>query len=327
MKMEFGAFKMPNDENFEILKNMKAAIGSAAELKLSLMHIRSSLPDVTILVFEGEDDRSVYFNWIRTIDAAISYEPYTCKGKSGVLKLRAAVDRDINGLSKDVYFFIDRDFDDLRGEDLGESTYMTDGYSIENDLVNEQVVEEILKIELNCQGRPDVRRMITPVFLAAYKSFLDHSKEINFLLFCMRRLGIENNGTLPNSLSRAFSFSINGVAPKEGASANSVISPLREISALERNALRPSFMELDPATRYRGKFALSFMLKWLEVIAKHRRDQNSPIFGGMDMEARTRTDRLNVFSLAARTSPPPSLVDFVSRKISQCKEEGRYRVA
>lgn len=318
---------MLSDKNSDILSKMKAAIGSAAELKLSLIQIRSSLPDVKIFVFEGEDDRSVYFNWMRAIDPSISYEPYTCKGKSGVLKLRSAVARDINDLSKDVYFFVDRDFDDLRGETLGESTYMTDGYSIENNLVNEEVIEEILKIELNCQGRPDIRKIVTSIFLEAYKDFLDHSKEINFLIFCMRKLGIESNESLPNSLSRILSFSMTGVAVKEGVSMDTVVSPLREISAQEMDALRPSFMELDPAARYRGKFSLSFMLKWLAIVAKHRRDADSPIFSGMDMEAKTHIDRLNVFSLAARSPVPQSLVEFVSTRISSRNDESHHKVA
>ena len=310
---------MASNDDLGLLQKMKSSLGSAAELKLSLLNIRAQLPDVKIFVFEGEDDRSVYFNWMKALDRSIVYEPYTCKGKAALLKLRAAVDRDLHELASDVYFFIDRDFDDLKGEELGRSTYMTDGYSIENDLVSCEVVDEILKVELNCQGRPDIRAQLAKMFSNAYCTFLQCSADVNFVIFCMRRLGVENDGALPSSLGRLIEISLDGAELRAGACSSMVVTPLRLITDQEATALRAEFQSLDPAMRYRGKFALAFLMRWLELVAKQRRGGYSAMFDGMDMEAKTRVDRVNVFSLAARATPPQSLARFVKLKhLGQC---------
>lgn len=302
---------MASDGDFGLLQKMKASIGSAAELKLGLLNIRAQLPHANIFVFEGEDDRSVYFNWMRALDRSIVYEPYTCKGKSGVLKLRAAVERDINELARGVYFFIDRDFDDLRGHELGSATYMTDGYSIENDLVSCEVVDEILKIEINCQGRPEVRDQLVTMFSSAYSAFLRCSADVNFVIFCMRRLGVNNDGVLPSSLARLIEVALDRAELRADARSSMVVKPVRCITDEEMALLRGEFDSLEPAMRYRGKFAVSFLISWLNLIAQQRRSGCSAMFDGMDVEARTRVDRINVFSLAARAAPPQSLAHFV----------------
>ena len=85
---------------------LRDARGSAAELKVRLVSLRSELPQGLIFVFEGDDDRGIYLSWFRQIDAQVRYEPFSCGGKAGVLRLWDAVKRDINGLSEDVYFFL-----------------------------------------------------------------------------------------------------------------------------------------------------------------------------------------------------------------------------
>lgn len=290
---------------------LKQSLGTSAELKLSLITLRSILPDTPIFVFEGEDDRAVYYSWTKSVSPTLNYEPFTCKGKAAVLKLKAAVDRDVNGISSGVFFFVDSDFDGLRGVDPGATIYLTDGYSIENQLVNACVLEEVLKVELNCHGNPRVRGLVVDIFSDVYSQFLEASRDINFLIFAVRKLGIETEDDLPSSLGRAVAISMHGAVRDEAISAEAVVRPCRQVLPDEFQALEEEFGLLDPPLHYRGKFALAFLMRWLGAVAADRRSTESATFGGMDMEARTRVDRLNVSSLSGKSRPPESFKAFL----------------
>ena len=305
---------MPDQASAELLGRMKRAVGRPAELKMALINLRSHLPSIAIFVFEGDDDRAVYYSWVRYVDSTFRYEPFTCRGKGGVLALKGAVDRDAGDLGENVYFFIDRDFDDSRGVDLGEVMYMTEMYSIENHLVVSDVLDEALKIEFHCHGQPAVRTEVRRIFEATYEKFIRASVDINREIYAARKLGVELRDDLPKSVSRFAGVTLNDVV-RLAPSSSEVVQPERPITQDEFEALEPSFSELDGRARYRGKFAFSFFLKWLELLARERTVQATEIFRGLDSDVRVRVDRLSLTTLAARSVPPQSLVEFLQSKV------------
>ncbi|EKT4106233.1 TPA: DUF4435 domain-containing protein [Stenotrophomonas maltophilia] len=302
-------------DDFRDVERMKAAVGTSAELKLRLINLRSQLANALIFVFEGDDDRAVYGAWMRQIDRGMVYEPFTCKGKSAVLRLKVSVDRDAAGLGDGVFFFVDHDFDGSRGVELNRNLYVTDGYSMENDLINWMAIEETLKVELNCHSSPGARAALRNLFDAAYDSYLRASSDINFLIFAVRKLGVGTEGALPNSVGRCVDISIDGAVRNFSVDAATVVRPVREISEFELTALADDFLRLEPRARYRGKFSFSFLINWLSIVASERRSEESHIFAGMDMEARTRVDRVTLATLAARSLPPGSLDRFVRENV------------
>ena len=68
-----------------------------------------------MLVFEGDDDKIVYGQWIRRVRPTLRYEPFPCGGKKEVRELKNALARDLAHLDDGVFFFVDRDFNDLLG--------------------------------------------------------------------------------------------------------------------------------------------------------------------------------------------------------------------
>jgi hypothetical protein len=301
-----------SEDGEELLAELKAARGGAAELKLLLMAVRAELPTTPIFAFEGDDDRGVYFSWVRFLDAEFRYEPFSCRGKDGVLKLKGALDRDVGGLGKGVYFFIDRDFDDSRGVAIDDSIYMTDRYSIENYLVCEDVLEEVLKIEYHCQAQPAVRTAVKTEFNRLYQKFLSETVDINRELHAARRLKIELGSPLPKSAGKFVTVSLSDVIRTATPSAD-VIKPKRAITADEFEGLRAEFENLVPIERYRGKFALLFMLKWLEELAKDRSSATSQLFVGLDCNVKVNFGRLSVVTLASRSVPPQAFRDFFEK--------------
>lgn len=298
----------------DLLNRMRESRGSAAELKLQLINARAQSPRSIIFVFEGDDDRGVFHSWTRFVDAAFRYEPLTCRGKRAVLRLKEAVDRDVGDLRLGVFFFIDRDFDDARGVELDGSIYMTETYSIENCLVNKEVIEEILKIELNCHGQPDLRNGICLSFDGLYQNFVDITRDVNRLLYAARQLNVDLESEVPNSIARVVAVSHDRVE-RLPTTPEEFLRPVRVITEAELEELEPSFSELEGKARYRGKFAMSFLIRWLESLARERREQLTSLFRGLDAQSRTRVDRLNSVTLAARSNPPPSYVDFLRERV------------
>lgn len=301
---------MSDDEG--LVKALIKSRGSAAELKLQLVKLRAELPHTIIFVFEGDDDRGVYFSWVRFLDATFRYEPFTCKGKDGVLKLKEVVDRDMGNLARDVFFFIDRDFDDARGVELDDSIYMTDQYSIENYLVTSEVLDEILKIEFHCHASPMVRRKVMDKFNKLYDQFLAISTDVNRELHAARRLKVPLQDDLGASISKFATLAIDDVQ-RLATPSFEVIKPVRPITPEELARLSDEFEALDPRERYRGKYALSFLLRWLELLARDRREQRSELFSGLDPGVRVRSTHLSAITLGSRSVPPESFRNFFAR--------------
>ena len=146
------------------VERLKSARDNGAVLKLGLIQVRSRCPNLPIFVVEGVDDKAVYSQWVRRLQNDLRHEYYVCSGKKQVLNLHDAVGRDKGGLASNTYFFIDRDFDDLDGHRGSDSLFMTDMYSVANYLVCSGVLDDILSIELHCNGNPDLRKKILDKF-------------------------------------------------------------------------------------------------------------------------------------------------------------------
>ena len=84
---------------------------------------------------EGEEDGLFYMPAARRLTKATELHLYDCGGKKNVVDVREAIKADGYSLSR-CLFFVDRDFDDILGSQslIDEHTYITDGYSVENDI-------------------------------------------------------------------------------------------------------------------------------------------------------------------------------------------------
>ncbi len=60
-------------------------------------------------------NKPVFIQWIRRLSPDLTYEPFLANGKRKSLALRKSLRQDLGNLREGVYFFVDRDFDDLQG--------------------------------------------------------------------------------------------------------------------------------------------------------------------------------------------------------------------
>lgn len=289
---------------------LKAARNRPAVLKLQIAKLRAASPMLPILVFEGDDDKIIYYHWIEKIRPRWKYASFPCGGKGQVLKLRTSLQRDVTGLSAGIYFLVDRDYDDLRDQQPGPDIFMTDAYSVENYLVSDDVLEKILEIEFHCHGAPDVRALIKDRFRESYGNFLEVTKEINRRLYIARRNRIEIK-SISDNINDIASVALGSTAVGR-RSAEDVISHATPSGDIDLNDEESDiFDEFDPKKRYRGKFALIFFMKWLHLLAEENKVDDRGVFRGLDSRAPFRFHELGLNCFASRSTWPSALDKFL----------------
>ncbi len=293
------------------VERVKSARQGGVVLKARLINLRSDLPNAIVLVFEGDDDKIIYGQWIRRIRPALRYEPFPCGGKKEARALKNALSRDLAGLADKVYFLVDRDYDDLAGFIEISNTYVTDTYAVENYLVANDVLEELLRDEFPCHARPDVRQQIVEIFVKDYWDFLLLTGPINKRLYIARRVPIELARRLLTSLRHLATVQIG----KIGAVATppeEVVVYKREPTAEEAAGLGDAFEELDPKLRYRGKFAMKFFREWLNKLADEYIAGESGAFGRDLPEGTIRRAEFVLSNFASKSRFPIGLAAFIN---------------
>lgn len=308
------------EEPHEIVQELIASRNTSAAIKQELLLLRADYPDTLIFAFEGKEDKPVYYSWITRIAPALDYEPFTCLGKDRILQLIDSIERDKNDLANGIYFFVDRDFDELRGREQKKSIYITDTYSFENHLVNRDIVDNILKMEFHCDGKPNTRAKISALFEKVYKSFLNTTKDINFRIYCARKLQIPIDDKLPNRINQLCNLTIDD-AQSIGMDAKCIIPLSIEPTGEKLDTLQAEFEKLEPSRHYRGKFSYLFLIKWLELLAKDRHAENSVYFFEVKSDVRRISQRPTLDSLAMKSCPPKSLRNFIESISSDQKQQ------
>jgi len=292
-----------------LLEEMIAARERAVVQKTALITFRSFDPDTVVFVFEGVDDKIVYSKWIGRLRPDLRYEPLPCGNKKKALGLHDAVLRDRNGLGRGVYFFVDRDFDDLQDCQPHETIFMTDFYSVENYLVSPSVVEEVLKTDFHCHGRPDIRGPIISHFQKALSDFNQVSEAVNRRLFVARRAKLDT-GSAPSKVKDFANISIEQVSggPK---SADELIVYNSEPSPEKLSELHSKFDELSPIERYRGKYLKAFLDKWLELLSADYVADPSIHFSQISRVEKVKQSEFQLGGLASKSPVPVGLPDFL----------------
>jgi hypothetical protein len=292
------------------VQTLRDARGATSVHKLDLATLRAYNPRSVVFVCEGVDDKKVYFHWLKELHFFKNYEFLVCNGKEKVLQFRESLQRDLSGLKEGVYFIVDKDFDELRGYPPGADIYMTETYSFENFLVCSEVLNRILTIEMHCHAAPATRNEIVVKFHQLYESFLALTRPHNLRIFLARRLGIMTR-PLPNKINKLASVSLLRVEPAEDE-AKDVITLSREPEPEEINQHEGVFNQFDAKSEYRGKFAVLFFCRWLELLAKDRNSDSPVLFKSAPTSSATAHGQLTIDSLASKSSVPATFRDFVA---------------
>lgn len=159
------------------------------------------------IFYEGDDDKSFYTNYIVDYlkdEYKIFY--YNCNNKNGVIENYSKVNW--HKYTKErILFFVDKDHSDYLKHNISTDTniFITKYYSIENYIVNENILGRIIT-ELLCVDDEDIIKSIHKSFLDQLNRFADYMLIITSWILYHR---INNNKPNLNNinLSDVFIFS------------------------------------------------------------------------------------------------------------------------
>lgn len=271
--------------------------------------IRGKNPHSLICIFEGLEDLPYYQTIIQRVRPEMVFSPLIANGKDQVLGLRDLLNRSSNRDQK-IRFFIDKDFDFLKGHSPGLDLYCTEGYSIENHLVSINALRNILLSEYKCCADEDYKAVedIQKLFTDALTMFFTEMHHANSAIHLARTTGVP----LKNIEDRVTEYLVIelGEVTASGKNHNNLIGwPVTENQNLTLTA--NLFSQLDPLMEWRGKFIFGFFIKFLNLI-KADRTSNTPKYFSKKSGIKFDPNGETVRSLASMSLIPSSLNTFIS---------------
>lgn len=290
-----------------LLTRMVEAKRSPAVLRLKLVTIGARFPDHRILIFEGVDDVGVYQEWIRRFRDSEWYRPLPGAGKKQLLELLRQLREEGSPLLEHVRFFVDHDYDGVSKADVCRYLFVTDRYSIENYLCDRRVIDEILVDELRCAG--DVGSLDTALnaFDAFWGALLEQLIEpcAIYRAGVLRRLRVSKK---PGKLNGAISIELREV--KSAISWSDVVQFDPPPSQTDVTA-SAGVIRSGGGFQHRGKWLLGAVRAWMALIYADRRSDQPKLFPTTVAELGPSPDQISLRSLAARSSVPSGLEEFL----------------
>lgn len=294
----------------DLIQQLRDARSAPAVLKAKLASIRAHNRNIVIFACEGIEDKTIYFHWLRQVAPFLTYEFLVCNGKRRVLEFRKLLRRDASGLHDKVYFFVDRDFDELQGQEPGPDIYMTDSYSVENHLVTVDVLDQILQMEIQCHSEPAQRERVVKHFQNVYDGYLEKTKDHNHRVYLARRNNIGYAKPLPDRINLIAKIGLSEVDSSDCAVTDAVCL-VREPTEAEIVDSLEDFYSLNRRTRFRGKFAVLFFSRWLQLLGEDRNSKAPSLFGGLEKPTSAANGRLTLDALASKSRAPECLRSFI----------------
>jgi hypothetical protein len=223
---------------------------------------------VAVHVFlENDDDVLYYLPEVRKKVVHCEVFPYRCGGRPGVLEAREFINQ-VDYSDAVCLFLIDRDYNDLFGCSIDEDdrTYITDGHSIENNLVCEAAIEVIV-VDLGGLSKADSRfTKIIEKFRISHQHFMDKIEPLLAWSFAYWAQGGKPNFNNVK-LQKVISVGADGlVAKMEDGFAiyrKAIAGETARVSNQEVRRWLRILRELPSKRRVRGKFELWFFASFL----------------------------------------------------------------
>ena len=279
--------------------------------------IRSKNTGRLICAFEGADDVAFYGALSIRLTGKSSYTPMVCDGKDGVLELRVILSRNVAADAQNVLFFIDKDFDGLKGHNPGRDLYCTPTYSIENLLIDIRVVETLMRGEYRCNdedGDEEVRR-IADLYKDRLEEFLVSMRGANQLIHYARAKAIRLS-SIDNDIKKYVRVSLDAITqPNPATPAWQLVGLPHEVKPEELADCEPLFDRLDRVRDWRGKFIFSFFRRFLADLKEDRGSRAPQYFKKRaSMSFVPQGDIIR--TLASIIAIPPCLELFIGREMS-----------
>ncbi|RYH54306.1 MAG: DUF4435 domain-containing protein [Alcaligenaceae bacterium] len=225
---------------------------------------------------------------ITRCDFKLPFHVLVVDGKDMVLGLRRLLTESKEAILGDgVAFFIDADFDGLKGHDPGSDLYITPTYSIENVLANASSLRSLLNLEFKLyeEGLHNDLEPILELYSNALTDFFQKIRNVNRLIFFGRTKSREISNceirTIEDSSDRFFKFNRNTfltTSECDGEKIKDLVVFDADFDLQAVDAIDADFEKLDPSNQWRGKFHFSFFNQFLSALVEDRNSANPKYF-------------------------------------------------
>ncbi|MNJ30768.1 hypothetical protein D3C77_253780 [compost metagenome] len=291
------------------LDEMRALRATARVALISYTTVRGKNPNKLICVFEGLEDLPYYETIFNRLGSPTEFAPIIARGKDKVLALRASLQSNLNA-DNNIRFFIDHDFDGLKGYRAGNDIYVTDGYSIENHLANTTILSSLLSSEYKCCSDEDHQAIeqINKLFNEFLMTFFEIMKPVNQAIFYARTNGVKLSN-IEDRIGEYFLFSLDSITKKNLDHFSLIGWPEHEPKDI--SSVEYEFSKIDPHMQWRGKFIFELFTKFLHHLKVDRTSETPKYFAkksGVKFDPNGEIIR----SLASLSIIPQSLSTFVN---------------
>jgi hypothetical protein len=283
--------------------------------------LRSKVIDAEIAVVEGRDDIIFYSAVFSRNNLDVPEIFFQANGKDNVLSLRGLLARSKEPSLGVNFYFVDADFDGLKGHPPGCDLYVTPTYSIENILVSRDALRKLLNAEfgLGTAELIDDRDHIVNLFDIFLQQYSVELKEANRIIHCVRRESLLGNDITNGSIEEncdKFANINHGKFLVEKNATGDVLSKLikvkGEIKYADFQRHSEDFDRLDPQLNWRGKFLLYLFRRFVSILIEDRNSANPRFFsaGKGKISFDTNNDTF-IRTLASICNVPECLVEFI----------------
>lgn len=264
------------------IEQLRASRDAPQVVFVDYLKIREQAKTDIVLIFEGKDCPAFYLGKINQLLAGHTFHQLIPRGKKNVLNFRNLVKKNISTSSDKNIYFVDKDYDDSPASGDAIDLYVTRGYSIENELMDWNVIQSFIKANFDIADYDDMNAILSikNIYENYLNQYLTKSKVVHQLIYFCRKSNIDciPGGDIYSILS--FDFK-NAAISVQYVSIDDLLNKLK--IGIENHAVIKAsyanfngFDELDEMLSWRGKYHYSFLRKFLIHLHFLRTQGESP---------------------------------------------------
>lgn len=263
---------------------------------------------------EGNEDLGYYGQAIKQLYPQIEVIKFFAEGKSNVLSIHSFIDWSIYNKNQ-ILFFVDRDVSYWLKEpqDLDDNIYITDEYSFENYAVNEKVCINFLEDLYGFASASfDEINNIKLFYEEKWKTFYDNSKFIMAsIIVSLERNHVHLAKVIEHKKIIRIANRQVWIEKIEDELAEQYILRKLNLNSEDLSDIRYYMNEFKEHEEYysiRGKWALTFLVKFMEYIMDNGRNFAPSLYSGRIKEPK-RLCQITPENAMAILAPRIPLVD------------------
>lgn len=289
--------------------------------------LRSQRPEQLVLVVEGDEDPIFYSVIAQRCGVQDDFLALVAGGKDLVLGFRELLKVSLEAKrGAGVAFAVDRDFDDLKGFESGADIYCTPTYSIENIACSPAAIKNLLYYEFKLHDPEllgDIDR-VAEIYDDVSAKFVAEVRDINLLIYFGRTDSMRLCGAsirdIEERANRIFSLNAENLAINcnfKGDAATEIVRFTAPVSIGDAILALPRFSALEPRERWRGKFWLALVVRFLSILVEDRNSSSPRFFACGRGKIKLNLASDSVFRLLASACEIPPCMRFFFAQLPQ----------